>query len=818
MKIHRCILLLLFSKYQTSIHMLLSVPGGMEGATDPEMLKDRFFFKLGLFIHDRRKVMVAFGLISCVLMTSLIGMGADWAEGFGEDDVESVNAGRLISERFDTAGEQGGPMFRYVVFHPTYNDSDASWQSAVIEALADFESHEDVTITYSWMVEDVDRKDVIAEDEDGNYAINTIHFDNNRKGAKLIMSDLHETIDIGGEFEGLATDGIAIDWMFDGRIKNDLVKAEIVSGPLSLLILGIVFGSIMAALLPVGVGLGTVLAAIGMTIWLSNVTDVTVYATNIISLIGIGVSIDYSLFLVNRFREEIARGHDVRTATAMSSATAGKAVFYSGITVAIGLMGMLFFTNTSLPSLGIGGTIAVFIAMVYSTIVLPAVMAMLGPNVNKWKVPFALDMSAKDDGVWATVAKRVMDRPWAVLIPVLILLVGAGVPFAYAEFSLSSWAALPPDDETRQGMELIDEQWPDQAANSIALVIDTDGADPLSEANLMAQHAYIVGLLNDTRVAGGIGVGLPSPEMSVQDVLDFWAAPAEFMPAEQSAVRESLRAALIGENATMISLQLVGAQTDVASREVVEDIREDRDSFLSEMSGDSDRLLVAGFAAYNADNLQAIADNLPRALAFILIATMFLIFMQVKSVIIPIKAIAMNILSISASFGMLVWVFQWGYGAELLNFTPQPIDSGNPVIMFCIVFGLSMDYEVLMLSRIHEEWERTGDNTQAVASGLQKTGGLITGAAAIMVVVFSAFGLSSVVILKQIGLGLALAIFIDATLVRALVVPSTMRLMGKWNWWSPKWLEGLFSSSSSTLADGMDNPAVSINANGQESE
>ena len=197
---------------------------------------------------------------------------------------------------------------------------------------------------------------------------------------------------------------------------------------------------------------------------------------------------------------------------------------------------------------------------------------------------------------------------------------------------------------------------------------------------------------------------------------------------------------------------------------------------------------MAGFAAYNADNLKAIADNLPRALAFILIATTFLIFMQVKSVIIPIKAIAMNILSISASFGMLVWVFQWGYGAELLNFTPQPIDSGNPVIMFCIVFGLSMDYEVLMLSRIHEEWERTGDNTLAVANGLQKTGGLITGAAAIMVVVFSAFGLSSVIILKQIGLGLALAIFIDATLVRALVVPSTMRLMGKWNWWAPAFM------------------------------
>ncbi len=758
----------------------------MEGATDPEVLKNRLFFRLGLFIHDHRKAMMAFGLVSCILMGGLISIGADWAEGFGEDDVESVNAGRLISERFGTDDDDGGQTLRYLVYHPTLNDSSDAWQEAVIDALKPFASHPDVTIDYSWLAEDVDRDDVFVNSDDGNYAITTVNFATDRKEAKAIMDEHHDSIDIASGFEGWMTDGIAIDWTFDDRIKNDLIKAEIVAFPLTLIILGLIFGSVIAAILPMGIGGGTLIAAIGMTILLSNITDVTVYATNIVSLIGIGVSIDYSLFLVNRFREELGRGHDVRTATAMSCATAGKAVFYSGITVAIGLMGMLFFSNTSLPSLGIGGTIAVSIAMIYSTIVLPAVMAWLGPRVNKGTIPYAFDMSAKDDGMWARIAKRVMDRPWAVLIPTLVLLIGAGLPFAYAEFSLSSWKALPPDDESRQGMELIDEHWPDQAANSIFLVVDTDGADPLSEANLRVQHAYIIELLNDSRTSGGISVGLPSPTMNVDEVLQFWQTPDEFLPAEQIAMRESLRSSLVGDNATMISLQLVGAQTNVDSRLMVEDIREHRDGFLDDFDGENDRLLVAGFAAYNADNLDAIADNLPRALAFILIATCVLIFLQVRSVIIPIKAIAMNILSISASFGMLVWVFQWGYGESLLNFTAQPIDSGNPVIMFCIVFGLSMDYEVLMLSRIHEEWERTGDNTLAVANGLQKTGGLITGAAAIMVVVFSAFGLSSVIILKQIGLGLALAILIDATLVRALVVPSTMRLMGRFNWWSPK--------------------------------
>jgi len=760
----------------------------MEGATDPKMLEDRAFFKMGLLIHDRRKIMITLGLISCVLMGSLTTIGADWAESFGEDDVESMHAWDLLSERFATGDDEGGPSFRYIVYHPTLNDSDDMWQSAVREALLDFSNHPNVSIEYSWDVEEANRDTVIVSDSNGTYAINKISFTIDRKESKSLLTDLRDSLVIDDDFNAWMTDGIAVDWTFDDRIKKDLVKAELVAIPLTLLILGLIFGSLIAAVLPLGIGGGTLLAAVGMTIWLSNITEVTSYATNIVSLIGIGVSIDYSLFLVNRFREELERGHDVRTATAMSCATAGKAVFYSGITVAIGLMGMLFFTNTSLPSLGIGGTIAVTIAMIYSTIVLPAILAWLGPNVNRLKIPYAFDMRAKDDGVWARIAKQVMDRPWAVLIPTLILLIGAGLPFLYAEFSLSSWRALPPDDESRQGMELIDDLWPDQSANSIFIIIDTGGADPLNETNLRTQHAYMTSLLNDTRVSGGIGVGLPSPEMSVDEVVHFWLTNETFLPPEQVAVRESLRDTLVGENATLMSIQLVGAQTNVDSRKVVEEIRSERDKILDDLTGENDRLLVAGFAAYNADNLDAIEDNLPRALTFILFATIILIFIQVKSVLIPIKAIAMNILSISASFGMLVWVFQWGYGADLLNFTPQPIDSGNPVIMFCIVFGLSMDYEVLMLSRIHEEWERTGDNTLAVANGLQKTGGLITGAAAIMVVVFSAFGLSSIVILKQIGLGLALAIFIDATLVRALVVPATMRLMGPLNWWAPTFM------------------------------
>ena len=784
----------------------------MDWSTDPKMLEGRSFYKLGESIFDHKKKTLVIGILSCMLLGSLISMGPNWAESWGEGDLESVEAGDLRKSAF--ASEDEGNQsedFILLINHPTLDDSSPEWQLAVTTALAEFHDMDDVTIQYSWETSGEKRNKFVYQDEDGFWAKNKVKLSIERKEAKQIYDENWEDIKVDSEFNSWRTGDLAIDVIFDSRIQDDLIKAELISGPLSLIILGIVFGTIIAALLPIGVAVLTVISAMGVTIWLSNVTDVTQYALNIITLIGIGVSVDYSLFMVYRFREEINLGRDTRTSTAMTVATAGKAVFFSGITVAIGLMGMLFFENTGLPSLGIGGTLAVSIAMVFSIIVLPAILAIMSNKLDKKhlyiKIPFKKNPirfpnkikfsfnteNEKQDGAWARIANFVMERPWAVLIPTLVILLGAGLPFLQADFSIASRDALPPDDETRMGFELIDEKWPEGAVNRAMVVIDFDGEDPLEENNLIAMYSWMKNHLDDDRVINASGYALPSENMNESEVLQFWQTPDEFLDNDTIASREYLREQFISDNITFVIFSLTGTITGESSREFVSDVRSERGDLLSELNtGEDGVLMVAGFAAYSLDVLDAIIENLPIALAFILIATIVLIFIQVRSVIIPIKAIIMNILSVSASFGMLVFVFQWGNGAELLNFTPQPIETTNPIILFCIVFGLSMDYEVLMLSRIHEEWERTGDNTLAVANGLQKTGRLITGAAAIMVVVFSAFGLSSVVILKQIGFGLALAILLDATIVRALVVPATMRLMGKANWWSPKWLDNLF--------------------------
>ena len=764
----------------------------MESVTDPDKIKHRAFFKLGLFTYDHKENVLFVGLVCCFLMASLISMGPDWAESWGEGDLESVEAGDLVEDAF-FGEEEDVQGFIYLVHHDSLNDSSEEWKEAVMDALSTFEKMDEVTIEYSWNKSGDEREEFVYDGEDGFWAKNRVIINLDRKEAKELYAENYESIEIDSDFDSWRTGAVAIDVTFDTRIQEDLIKAEIISGPLTLIILGIVFGTLIAALLPLGVAVVTVLSAMGLTIWLSNTTDVTQYALNIISLIGIGVSVDYSLFMVNRFREELNRGRDIRTSTAMTVATAGKAVFFSGVTVAIGLMGMLFFENTGLPSLGIGGTLAVSVAMIFSIIVLPAVLAMLGDRVFKFKIPYSFSTDNDDgDGIWAKIATTVMERPWAVLIPTLVILLGAGLPFLQADFSIASRDALPPDDETRVGFEHMDEKWPEGAVNSAMIVVDFDGKDPLNETNIKTMFNWINDQINDERVIDAFGYALhPIVGLNETDVVDFWLTPDEELTPEQIATREYIREQFISDNVTYVIFSLDGPITGEDGRAFVSDIREDKSDLLSTLiTGDNSKLMVAGFAAYSLDILDAITDKLPIAIAFIFISTIILIYIQVRSVVIPIKAIVMNILSISASFGMLVFVFQWGYGADLLNFTPQPIETTNPVIMFCIVFGLSMDYEVLMLSRIHEEWEITGDNTKAVANGLQKTGRLISGAAAIMVVVFMAFGLSSVVILKQIGLGLALAILLDATIVRALVVPSTMRLMGKWNWWTPSWMGG----------------------------
>ena len=770
----------------------------MEGPGSPSVMQNRAYYKMGLLVHDNAKVVLVLTLLLCAGLGSLMTLEPKYAEGYGEGDLESVHGWEAVRIGFSSENETEKMGFYVLFHHPGLDTNDESVKEAMLSTVQVLSERDEVSLEYPWLTNEANRSKLISS-VDSEWSRIRVEVSLDRDNSKVLLKEVIDDVRLPeGAPEGMekwVTDNLAIDVTFDLTLKEELVEAELISAPLTLIILLFVFGSVVAAGLPVLTGVYTVVAAVGIVTGLTFVfDDITVYANNIVSLLGIGLSVDYSLFIVNRFREELDNGHDRRTAVAMTSATAGRAIFFSGLTVIAGLLGMLFFDNTGLPSLGWGGICATFVALTSSIVLLPALLSLLGERVNSLKVPFSAGTRSSESGFWSWIANGVMERPLSVLVPSMIVLLLAGSPFLQAEWGITSWKSLSPDDESRRGMELTDEYWPEDVANTALVVFEVDeGVELLSEEHLRSLHAFSKEILSIENAGYVYTYAHFDEGMSEQEMVDFWDESKDGeMPPQQAQMVAILREYhlenTVGDGVVMIVVGIDGEQTSEESREVVNAIRALEDK--EEQLGGVSTVYVAGMAAYNQDVLDAVIESMPLAMAFILISSYILIFLQVRSVILPLKALVMNVLSVAASFGVLVWIFQQGNGAELLNFTPQPIDPTTPVMIFAILFGLSMDYEVLMLSRIHEEWERVGDNTKAVAVGLQKSGRIITSAALVMVTVFSAFGLSSVSLMKQFGLMLALGVAVDATIVRALVVPSTMRLMGSLNWWAPDWLSG----------------------------
>jgi len=769
----------------------------MEGATDPVTLENRLYFKMGIFVYDNAKVVLICSLLLCAGLGYMITLEPRYIEGYGEGDLESVDGWEAAGKGFSDPNETDFESFHVLFHHPGHNYDDDDVISAIQSAIEVLSTNKNIDLEVPWEANEANRSTLVS-DVDPSWSRVYVKVNMNREDSKVLLKEIYQDIELPKNapegMEKYLTDNLAIDITFDLVLKEELLRAELISAPLTILILLFVFGTAVSASLPALSGIYTVIAAVGIIHGLTYIVDdLTVYAVNIVSLLGIGLSVDYSLFIVNRFREELGRGHDKRIAIAMTSATAGRAILFSGLTVVAGLTGMLFFDNTGLPSLGWGGICATLVALTSSVILLPSILAILGDRINYGRVPLGLSTDISDDGFWSNLARRVMDKPFSFLIPSVLILLIAGAPFLQAEWGITSWKTLSPDNEARGGMEFTDENWPQEVSNTALIVYEIQpGTDVFSEENIRSLHAFSKNILSIEGANYVFTYAHFNSSWTEDEVVDFWNDSAyNELSTDEAMVLEMERGfyadSSVGDGVVLIQVAIEGDQSSEASRKVVQEIRGLNEKE-SQFGGVSE-VNVAGFAAYNQDVLDAVKENLPIAMIFILTSSYLLIFLQVRSVILPLKALVMNILSVSASFGILVWIFQEGNGAELLNFTPQPIDPTTPVMIFAILFGLSMDYEVLMLSRIHEEWERIGDNTMAVATGLQKSGRIITSAALVMVTVFSAFGFSSVSLMMQFGFMLALGVAVDATIVRALVVPATMRLMGNLNWWSPKWLQ-----------------------------
>ncbi|TMG32622.1 MAG: MMPL family transporter [Chloroflexi bacterium] len=723
----------------------------------------------GRFVYRFRWAVLA--VSAGLLAGSIVALGhGGTLKNSGGSNTESGRALTLMQKQLPQSG--AGSSFSLVFGSDAMSVTDPAFKQAMLNALQPLRSDSRVKGVETPFDGQPDLAQALTS-TDGHHLMAVVSLRDDYATARQYYPQLRAEV-TSVHLRIYGTGNVAIGHDFDKYLAADLQRAELVSLLIIVPLLLLVFATVISMLLPLGVGgLAVVggLAAVGL---LARVTDVSTYATNIVTLIGLGVAIDYSLFIVNRFREELAGGQTVESALITAIRTSGRAVAFSGITVAIGLSAMLFFQGSFLASMGTAGALVVAIAVLYALTFLSALLAILGHRVNWLRLPLPRRRAGR--GLWHGLAMRVMRRPILVLVPVLAILGLLASPFFQIQIANGDVGMLPPKAESRVGYDLV-QKFPGQGQTYFSVVVNYPDGHPLTRdrvGNLYDLTQRIKQIPGVEAVEGVVTLDSSMSRAGYQAVL---TEPVSTQPARfQEFVHTTTGPNIV----TLTAVTKEAAESDGA-RAIVRALRS-----LPPPTGSS--MLVA---AFSIDFTDFIVQRIPLAVAYVMLVTYLVLFLLTGSVVLPLKAVIMNIISIGASFGALVWIFQQGHLSSLLNFTPAPLDPSVPVLLFCIVFGLSMDYEVLLISRIQEEYRRTGDTRLAVAEGLERSGRLITGAAAIMAAVFLAFGLADVVLIKSIGLGLTIAVALDATLVRALIVPAVMRLLGRANWWAPRRLARL---------------------------
>ncbi|HLF79582.1 MAG TPA: MMPL family transporter [Dehalococcoidia bacterium] len=543
---------------------------------------------------------------------------------------------------------------------------------------------------------------------------------------------------------------------FNTQSEKDLQKTEYGPLPVALLILILVFGAVLAAFLPVFFAFFAIIVAIALVAVVGQQFQFSFFVTNMIAMMGLAVGIDYCLFIISRYREERARGLEPVEALSVTGGTAGKTVLFSGMTVVFALAGLLIVPQTIFRSLSAGAIFVVLVSVAASLTLLPAILSLMGNKVNALRLPFIQHAQEEHDeqapgGFWDRVARTVMGHPVAGVVLASGLLIAASIPYFNIRIGFSGVSTLPAHFQSKQAFDIIARDFAGGQVYPAEVVINGSPKSPQVQAAI----EKLKGIVSKDSTFG----------------------PSHF---------ETNPAGDLG----LLSIQVAA---DPNSREATNAIKRLRGDYIPQaFDGVNTEVLVTGQSAQNQDFYDVVDSYTPIVFVFVLGLSFLLLMLVFRSIVVPAKAIIMNLLSVGAAYGLIVLVFQEGIGNELLGFQQvEAIEAWLPLFLFSILFGLSMDYHVFLLSRIKERYDLTGDNTAAVAAGLRSTGRLITGAALIMVAVFAGFALGDLVMFQQMGFGLGVAVFIDATLIRSILVPASMKLLGNWNWYLPPLLSWL---------------------------
>ena len=709
-------------------------------------------------VRRARLVLVAAMLV--VVGFGVLGFGAFGklkTGGFQDPGAQSTTAQTLTDQRF------GGSVGVVLLVHAeTGTVDDAPARAAGAEAASRLAAVPGVSNVVSYW----QTRNPGLRSKDGKYA--------------LVLGSTKSDRELSSsELAGLRSHSSQVDVTVGGSaaIGNDILKqvgkslrsAEMIAVPIILVLLVFAFGSVVAALLPLAIGVIAILGTFAELDVLGSVTNVAIYAINLTTALGLALAIDYALLMVSRFREELGHGQEPAQAVVRSVQTAGRTIVFSGATVVAALAVLLIFPLYFLRSFAYAGIGVVLISMAAAVVVLPALLAVLGRRVNSGRLPWARNREPSTAApFWGRLAGQVMRRPALIAIPVLAVLMLVALPVRHVQFGTPDDRVLPATTQSRAVGDVLREDFTGNSATALNVVSD----GPLGRATLTAYAARLSHLAGVARV-----------ETSV----------ATFIAGK--AVPDSADPALARPTAQRLSVVSAADPRSSASKDLVRTVRD--------LPGpDGVRVYVGGQTAELIDTTHAIGTRLPLAALLIVLTTFIVLFLFTGSVVQPIRSLALNGVTLAATAGLMVWIFQEGHLSRLLHFTALPLDTSMLVLLFCIAFGLSMDHEVIVLSRIKELHDQGRDNRTAVTDGLTHSGRIVTTAAALVAVTFFAFGTATVSFLQLFGIGAGFAVIVDATLVRAILVPACQRILGRAAWYAPAPLRRLQNRIGLTEAGG----------------
>ncbi|MFG2518711.1 MMPL family transporter [Streptomyces sp. NPDC048527] len=696
------------------------------------------FAAIGKFTARRRKwvviAAVVFTLFAGVWGTGVFGSFTGGA-GFDDPAGESVQADKVLD------GPLGRESNDLVVLYESKDKGATvdSFGTAVRAALDDVPRAGIVRLDSFWHPGSQDPSAYVSKAGQQTYATVQFTSDNDQDQVEALekIKDDFAADGVTVRYGGVA----AMTDQVNTLTGADIARAEMLSVPILLILLVLIFRSAIAALLPLAVGSFVALGSFVVLRVLTMFTEISSTVINVITILGLGLAIDYALFLVNRFREELHAGADVDTAVERATATAGRTVAFSGIAVAISFAGLAFFPSRFLSSMGYAAVAVVAFAVVGSLTLLPALLRYTGHSIDKWRIPLGGRNRApkpEKEGRWYRTAHAVMRKPLISSLAVVAVLVGLGAPLLGVNWARPGEWVLPSDADAKVVSKALASGFETNPAQIMTSVVQGSNG-PVDRAEVTAYAAKL---------------------------------------AKVDGVASATPTAFEGNDARITLRYTPDAMSD-AAQSMVHDLR------ATAPPAGSDTLLT-GMPASRVDIVGMIGERLPWMALFVAVVSFFVLFMAFGSLLLPLKSVILNLLSLLAAFGAIKWIFQDGHLSGLLGFEPiGAVDANFPVLVVAIAFGLAMDYEVFLLSRVREEWEVSGDPIESVALGVQRSAKIITSAALLLVVVVGGFMASSILFMKMIGVGLVIAVLVDATIVRGLLVPATMALLGKWAWWAP---------------------------------